>query len=154
MHGGAGWRNDIAAVSAHLPGRARLHPQRVRHKSPTPCHYSTHRFDNLVLRALPVEDGDNRPRPVSGACFSRAAPTPLSNPRVVAVSADALRLLDLDPEEVGALCSMSEGRVIGVHPSTRRVEKHTRSSAIKTNPTNHVHATTGHQQTRGVCRVL
>lgn len=59
------------------------------------------RFDNLVLRALPVEEGLNVPRQVPGACFSRVNPTPLDNPRVVAVSDDALRLLDLDPSEVG-----------------------------------------------------
>lgn len=59
------------------------------------------RFDNLVLRALPVEDGPRRtPRPVAGACFSLAEPTPLENPRVVAVSAPALELLGLDPSEV------------------------------------------------------
>ncbi len=54
-----------------------------------------------MLRALPVESGPKRaPRPVVGACFSRAEPTPLDHPVVVAVAGDALRLLDIDPEEV------------------------------------------------------
>jgi hypothetical protein len=58
-------------------------------------------FDNLILRSLPVEE---RPEPgtrqVRGACFSRVSPTPLENPTLVAASADALQLLDLDPDEV------------------------------------------------------
>lgn len=68
---------------------------------PTPFPKKPNRFDNLVLRALPVEDGPRTtPRPVPGACFSRAELQPLSNPAVVAVSDDALEaLLGLDPSE-------------------------------------------------------
>lgn len=67
---------------------------------PRPTPQCTHSFDNLVLRALPVEEGPNAPRPVAGACFSRTAPAPLRNPRLVAAAPGALRLLGLDPDEV------------------------------------------------------
>ncbi|MEE6481110.1 hypothetical protein FKM82_012755 [Ascaphus truei] len=61
-------------------------------------------FDNLALRSLPVEPGAGseeeatRPRQVSGACFSRARPTPVVKPRVVALSGPALALLGLPPQ--------------------------------------------------------
>ncbi|XP_072452571.1 protein adenylyltransferase SelO, mitochondrial isoform X2 [Notamacropus eugenii] len=59
------------------------------------------RFDNRALRALPVEEpppgGDPAPRPVPGACFSRVRPSPLREPRLVALSAPALTLLGLGP---------------------------------------------------------
>lgn len=55
-----------------------------------------------MLRSLPVEEGPpTTPRPVPGAAFSLARVQPVANPRVVAVAADALKLLDLDPAEVG-----------------------------------------------------
>jgi len=61
------------------------------------------RFDNLQLRRLPVHADLSRPtepkEQVSGACFSRAAPTPLDGPKLVAVSAEALALLDIDEAE-------------------------------------------------------
>ncbi|KAI8465473.1 MAG: hypothetical protein J3K34DRAFT_525334 [Monoraphidium minutum] len=60
------------------------------------------RFDNLALRALPVEEGPNRPRPVPGAAFSRVPLQPLTNPALVAAAPGALALLDLDPREVEA----------------------------------------------------
>ena len=61
------------------------------------------RFDNLALRALPVEQGEqgSRVRTVRSACYSRVQPTPLEAPRLVAASAAALSLLDLAPSEVG-----------------------------------------------------
>ena len=37
---------------------------------------------------------------VSGACFSRAQPTPLTNPRLVIASADAFALAGLDCEQL------------------------------------------------------
>ncbi|KAK9906728.1 hypothetical protein WJX75_006965 [Coccomyxa subellipsoidea] len=54
-------------------------------------------FDNLALRALPVDDkeGSER-RPVRRACYARVKPTPVDNPRLVAASPSALALLDLD----------------------------------------------------------
>jgi len=57
-------------------------------------------FDNLALRSLPVDpQTDVYPRQVPGACFSRVAPTPLDNPQLVAFSASALDLVDVDAEE-------------------------------------------------------
>ncbi|XP_021494669.1 protein adenylyltransferase SelO, mitochondrial isoform X2 [Meriones unguiculatus] len=64
------------------------------------------RFDNRALRALPVEtlppgteDALSTPRPVLGACFSRARPAPLRQPRLVALSEPALALLGLEASE-------------------------------------------------------
>ena len=59
------------------------------------------KFDNLVLRSLPVEERvESGTRQVRGACFSKVSPTPLKNPKLVAASPDALKLLDLDAKEV------------------------------------------------------
>eukprot|EP00884_Botryococcus_braunii_P018221 jgi/Botrbrau1/5082/Bobra.37_1s0044.1 len=58
------------------------------------------KFDNLTLRNLPVDSSwKTYPRQVSGACYARVNPTPLLNPRLVAASDEALRLLDLSPDE-------------------------------------------------------
>ncbi|KAK2842004.1 hypothetical protein Q5P01_012204 [Channa striata] len=58
-------------------------------------------FDNVALRKLPVEPSDEPGvRQVKGACFSRVKPQPLTSPRFVAVSHEALALLGLDGEEV------------------------------------------------------
>ena len=58
-------------------------------------------FDNLALRNLPVDtrEGSER-RPVPRACYARVKPAPVKNPRLVAASASALALLDLDMSEV------------------------------------------------------
>lgn len=54
-------------------------------------------FDNRFVRNLPPDpEPSNFRRQVVNACFSRAAPTPVSAPRLVAVSPDAAALLDLD----------------------------------------------------------
>lgn len=37
---------------------------------------------------------------VTGACFCLVTPTPVMNPRLVALSSNALGLLDIDPEYV------------------------------------------------------
>lgn len=53
-------------------------------------------FDNRFVRELPGDpESANFRRQVSGACFSRVLPTPVSAPRMVAVSPDAAALLDL-----------------------------------------------------------
>lgn len=58
-------------------------------------------FDNVALKQLPL-DPSTEPgvRQVRGACFSRVQPTPLKNPKFVAVSGPALALLGLDADEV------------------------------------------------------
>lgn len=73
---------------------------------PTPRWLAGLRFDNRALRALPVEtpppgpeDSLSTPRPVPGACFSRARPAPLRRPRLVALSEPALALLGLEGSE-------------------------------------------------------
>uniref|UniRef100_H3CSG3 Selenoprotein O n=1 Tax=Tetraodon nigroviridis TaxID=99883 RepID=H3CSG3_TETNG len=58
-------------------------------------------FDNIALRKLPLDPSEEPGvRQVKGACFSRVKPQPLTKPRFVAVSHEALKLLGLDGEEV------------------------------------------------------
>ncbi|KAF7462459.1 hypothetical protein GHT09_012482 [Marmota monax] len=70
---------------------------------PAPRWLAGLRFDNRALRLLPVETpppgpegAPSAPRLVPGACFSRARPAPLQQPRVVALSGSALALLGLE----------------------------------------------------------
>uniref|UniRef100_A0A8D2B395 Selenoprotein O n=1 Tax=Sciurus vulgaris TaxID=55149 RepID=A0A8D2B395_SCIVU len=93
---------------------ARARPLPLGRPSPAPCSawaaamepaprwLAGLRFDNRALRALPVETpppgpegAPSAPRQVPGACFSRARPAPLQQPRVVALSGPALALLGL-----------------------------------------------------------
>ncbi|KAL4006032.1 hypothetical protein ACER0C_005745 [Sarotherodon galilaeus] len=58
-------------------------------------------FDNVALKKLPLDPSEEQGvRQVKGACFSRVTPQPLTKPRFVAVSHQALALLGLDGEEV------------------------------------------------------
>ncbi|XP_062605650.1 protein adenylyltransferase SelO, mitochondrial-like [Saccostrea cucullata] len=58
-------------------------------------------FDNLALRSLPIDpEKENYIRQVSGACFSKVKPTPVSNPQLVAASVPALSLIDLDSAQI------------------------------------------------------
>lgn len=58
-------------------------------------------FDNVVLRKLPLDPSqESGVRMVKGACFSRVQPTPLTNPKFVTVSGQALALLGLNEDEV------------------------------------------------------
>ncbi|KAM4618812.1 selenoprotein O1 [Polymixia lowei] len=58
-------------------------------------------FDNVVLKKLPVDASeDPGVRTVRAACFSLVKPQPLTKPRFVAVSDEALALLGLNGEEV------------------------------------------------------
>jgi len=54
-------------------------------------------FDNRFTNDLPADPSDeNRPRQVTGAAFSRVAPTPTSAPKLLAHSAEVLADLGLD----------------------------------------------------------
>ncbi|NWY89800.1 SELO protein, partial [Loxia curvirostra] len=84
------------------------------------------RFDNLALRSLPVDASEESgPRTVPGACFARVRPSPLQNPRLVAMSLPALALLGLeapaaDPAEAEAEAALffSGNRVLaGAEPA-------------------------------------
>ena len=56
-------------------------------------------FDNRFTRELPADpEVINRRRQVTGACYSRVHPTPVSAPRLVAYSKEAAALLDLSAE--------------------------------------------------------
>lgn len=58
-------------------------------------------FDNVALKKLPLDTSDAPGvRQVKGACFSLVKPQPLTKPRFVAVSHEALALLGLHGEEV------------------------------------------------------
>lgn len=55
------------------------------------------KFDNSFLRELPAdtEAGTTRRRQLTGACYSRIAPTPTAAPRLVAVARETAALLGL-----------------------------------------------------------
>jgi serine/tyrosine/threonine adenylyltransferase len=56
-------------------------------------------FANRALNGLPVDPSvENRTRQVYGACFSRVTPTPVRQPRTLAVARDVTQLLEL-PED-------------------------------------------------------
>eukprot|EP00611_Tribonema_gayanum_P000294 TRINITY_DN10208_c0_g1_i2.p1 TRINITY_DN10208_c0_g1~~TRINITY_DN10208_c0_g1_i2.p1 ORF type:complete len:671 (-),score=211.36 TRINITY_DN10208_c0_g1_i2:201-2189(-) len=59
-------------------------------------------FDNLAVKALPVDPEErNFVRPaVPNACFSKVAPAPVRDPKIVAISQDAMDLLGLSSCEV------------------------------------------------------
>lgn len=62
-------------------------------------------FDNVTIHSLPIDPvTENYVRTVNGACFSHCNPTPVEDPKVIAVSKSALALIDIDvgtQEEVG-----------------------------------------------------
>ncbi|RWS17722.1 selenoprotein O-like isoform X2 [Dinothrombium tinctorium] len=58
-------------------------------------------FDNKVYKCLPIDTEErNYVRTVSNACFSKVKPTPLKNPKMVCYSLDALKLVDINENEV------------------------------------------------------
>ncbi|ETO67869.1 hypothetical protein F442_15108 [Phytophthora nicotianae P10297] len=66
-------------------------------------HLPSGRFDNAVLRELPI---DTEPKnfvrsAVSGACFSRVEPTPITNPELVITSPNSLLLVGIELKESG-----------------------------------------------------
>ncbi|KAM4037787.1 protein adenylyltransferase SelO, mitochondrial [Anomaloglossus baeobatrachus] len=85
------------------------------------------RFDNRALRCLPVEPGDGtdedaaRSRQVPGACFSPVRPSPVQEPRVVALSPPALALLGLqlgeEDEEEAAMYFSGNRLLPGSQPA-------------------------------------
>lgn len=101
----AATRTGPQRVSLALPSSAPW-STRAAVMEPTPRWLAGLRFDNRALRALPVEmpppgqeDALSTPRQVPGACFSRARPAPLRQPRLVALSEPALALLGLEASE-------------------------------------------------------
>ncbi|MFH1156708.1 MAG: YdiU family protein [Pseudomonadota bacterium] len=60
-------------------------------------------FDNRFTRDLPGDPVlSNTPRQVASSCYSRVWPTPVSEPRLVAVSREVADLLDLSDEAVNS----------------------------------------------------
>jgi uncharacterized protein YdiU (UPF0061 family) len=70
--------------------------------SPSSHAFPNLKFDNSVLASLPLDSEQENfvRRNVRGACFSRVAPTPVENPRVVCSSPEALALLGISEEDV------------------------------------------------------
>ena len=65
--------------------------------APTLTRLDQLKFDHRFVETLPADPSlENRSRPVRNACFSFVDPTPVSNPSLVACSAEMLRELDLD----------------------------------------------------------
>ncbi|MBF0202575.1 MAG: YdiU family protein, partial [Desulfamplus sp.] len=63
-------------------------------KQPIPFDFQ---FDNRFVRELPPDpEPSNFRRQVLNACFSRVRPTPVSAPKLVAVSPEAAELLDME----------------------------------------------------------
>ena len=57
-------------------------------------------FDNAFTQALPADPiAENYRREVTGAAYSRVAPTPVAAPHLVAVAAEVATLLDLTPAD-------------------------------------------------------
>ncbi len=60
-------------------------------------------FSNRFTQALPADPSSlNRPRQVTGACFSRVTPAHVSNPQLVAYAREVADLLDLSAEDVAS----------------------------------------------------
>src|SRR4051812_13607240 len=58
------------------------------------------RFDNSFVRDLPADPStDNRVRQVHGACYSRVAPTPVADPRLVACAREVAQLIGLGEDD-------------------------------------------------------
>ncbi|CAF1394016.1 unnamed protein product, partial [Didymodactylos carnosus] len=68
------------------------------------------KFDNLALKTLPIDPvEENYTRTVSNACFSRVKPTPVKNPKLVACSSDALRLIGINNQNERELAEIFSG---------------------------------------------
>jgi uncharacterized protein YdiU (UPF0061 family) len=60
-------------------------------------------FDNAFVRELPGDpDSSVRPRQVTGACYSRVAPTPVAAPRLIAHSREMAVALGFDEDDIAA----------------------------------------------------
>ena len=60
-------------------------------------------FDNRFVRDLPGDpSGSNRPRQVTGACWSRVSPTPVASPRLLVHAPEVAELVGLSPDDVEA----------------------------------------------------
>ncbi|MBL8684118.1 MAG: YdiU family protein [Myxococcales bacterium] len=78
----------------------------------------THSIESLTYRSrfvdtLPADPrDDNRTRMVTGAVYSRVAPTPVSAPKLLALVPEVCALLDLDPEPTPELAEVLAGNRI------------------------------------------
>jgi uncharacterized protein YdiU (UPF0061 family) len=68
------------------------------------------RFRDRFVRALPGDsESENRTRSVLGACYSQVAPTPVAAPRLLALSPEVAKLLELSTDETPELCAVLGG---------------------------------------------
>ncbi|KAM5171107.1 protein adenylyltransferase SelO, mitochondrial [Mantella aurantiaca] len=117
-HGGL----RFSRMDALLSGAVAVMKRAVQSSAAPASSLRSLRFDNRALRRLPVEPGDGqdddavRSRQVPGACFSPVRPTPVENPKVVALSQPALSLLGVqiggDEEEEEAARYFSGNRLL------------------------------------------
>jgi len=97
---GATFSSVTAPTSANLSTTAHANPTGSGSASSTATLH-TLKFDNVALRTLPIDpEKKNFLREVEGACFSRVSPAPVVNPRLVAASSPAMRLIGLNEEQV------------------------------------------------------
>ena len=88
------------------------------------------KFDNLSLRALPVEQVPADPRrlepqrQVKGACWSPIKPEPVKSPVLVAASLPCLALLDLQASQVclATLCDLQATYLSSSHTDPGHVK--------------------------------
>jgi uncharacterized protein YdiU (UPF0061 family) len=83
-------------------------------------------FENRFVRELPADPvGDNVPRQVHDACYTRVAPTPVAAPRLLAWSDDLARLLGLARPGARALEVLAGNAVLpGTQPYAARYAGH------------------------------
>jgi len=78
-------------------------------------------FDNQALKQLPVDSSPDYliQRPVPNACFHRVKPTPVDEPKLVAISEDAFKELDFRNflKNCYFESSKTEKKLIGLDPS-------------------------------------
>lgn len=91
----------IALFSSSIAVRKAVLKQRIFFFCRSMATLETLNFDNQASSTLPLDQtAENHVRIVKGACYSRVHPTPVDNPKLVAFSKSALRLLDLADSEV------------------------------------------------------
>lgn len=83
--------------------------------------FGTLRFDNAFVRELPGDRQlENRRRQVHGALYSRVAPTPVADPKLIAYSPEMAELLRLTPADLesGAFVRVLGGNALlaGMEP--------------------------------------
>eukprot|EP00741_Cyanophora_paradoxa_P024209 tig00021745_g23381.t1 len=110
-------QRSMQTITAQMPDTSTSQKQAAPASKPN---LDAIHFDNRVLRELFIdEEMSNYIRQVRGANFSRVHPTPVENPRLVASSSDALKLIDLDGADEADLAEFFSGNKVpeGAEPA-------------------------------------